>query len=174
MDVGVYLRLIQQKNNGKVKGGHPLKEPHLHEMPCCLSVFLGGRGPYWHFYFFLPPMEPSPSHTADPLDLCLLTTSFLSHLPFTEHWETGQAVRPQVTCQKLLFWGQHTQGDFFSFLASPVRFLEDLGAGLALLAPVGRPPRSLITSACLTRAPHVLGALHSYEIPSPPPRELTV
>lgn len=138
--------------------------------PC----FWVGGGPYGHFYFFLPPIEPSPSHTADPLDSCLPTTSFLSHLPFTKRWETGQAVRPQVTCRKILFWGQHTRSGFFSFLATPLRFLEDLGAGLALLGPIGRPPWSLITSACLTGAPHVLAGVHSYEIPSPPPTELTV
>lgn len=163
--------MIQQKTNSKVKGGCPLKQPHLHEVPRWLSVFLGRRVPTGIFTFFLPPMEPPPSHTADPLDLCLLTTSFLSHLPFTERWETGQVVRPQVTCPKLLFWGQHTQGVFvFSCQSREVPG----GHGLALLAPVGKPPWLLITSACLTRTPHVLGALHSYEIPSPPPTELTV
>ena len=49
--------------------------------------------------------------------------------------------------------GANTLGVVFSFLASPVMFLEDLGAGLALLAPIGRPPQSLITSACLTKSP---------------------
>lgn len=36
----------------------PLKQPHLHEVPRWLSVFLGGRGSLWAFLFF------SPTHRA--------------------------------------------------------------------------------------------------------------
>lgn len=117
----------------------------------------------------------SPSHTAYPLDLGLLTTNLLSHLPFTDHWETDRAVWAQVTSKKFLFWAKHTWGGFFFSHQSHEAFG---GPGSwASSAFVGRPPCSLIASAFLTRSLHVLSALyalHIYENLSLPPTELTV
>lgn len=112
-------------------------------------TFLGGRGPYWHFSH-LPVTQLMPWICA-----CWQHAPFLTYLSLRAGKQARR--RRHSSCAENSCSEANTQGVFFFSCQSH----EDLGTGLALLAPTGRSPWSLITSAHLTRAPHVLGALHS-------------
>lgn len=87
-----------------------------------------------HFYFFLLLMEPSISQS-HRLSLGFGLADNKPPFSLTFHRPLGNRPGSMGTGhkQKIPLLGPTHLGWFFSFLISPMRLLEDLGAGLALL-----------------------------------------